>query len=376
MAVSPNHVSAEGDLHQTLCNNQQTPDAFKALCMDWGSCPTGFLQVQPMSDYTTLPFCVAKYEMKDDGSGAAVSKAKETPYVNLTKTQAIQKCTDIGTGFDLITNDQWQTLALSIEQVTSNWANGAVGNGDLNQGHSDGIPNRALEASKNDDKGCYETEQTCLSSKKTKVWHAQRRTHFFSSSGEVIWDLAGNVREWIKDENIFDYGDSEYISLITDSSHPNAGALSGGTTTISRTAKAQFGPSGDYASVFPSGNYGGMGRLTIVRQGSITRGGIWSEEHHTGLFSTFTGYHTTQKDTGVGFRCTYDPYAGIPSRCTKPAQNGPCRAFLVRYYFDTTKNICKTFTYGGCMAPQTDYNRFDTEADCEATCSRSSSPSQ
>ena len=367
--VDSGYVSAEGDLTQTKCEKDQTPDAFKSLCMNWKDCPTGFLKIQPLSNYTSLPFCVAKYEMKDNGSGFAVSKAKNVPYVNLTKAQAIQKCTNIGTGFDLITNDQWQTLARNIEQVTSNWANASIGDGDLNQGHSDGIPNRALEASKNDNRGCYETGQACLSSKNVKVWHAQRRTHFFSSSKEPIWDLAGNVREWVKDENAINYGDAQYISLVTGSSHPTLGALSGGTTTISRTAKDQFGPSENFDNVFTSGNYGGLGRLIIVRQGSILRGGVWNEKNHTGLFSVLQGARSSHKGSDIGFRCAYDPYANIPSRCMKPAESGRCRAVFTRYYFDFTEGVCKTFNYGGCgFIPQTDHNRFDSEANCESVC--------
>lgn len=64
----------------------------------------------------------------------------------------LQSCT----GYSLITNAQWQTIARNIEQVSANWSGGSVGAGSLNRGHSDSAPNNALAASTDDDP-CYDT---------------------------------------------------------------------------------------------------------------------------------------------------------------------------------------------------------------------------
>ena len=63
---------------------------------------------------------------------------------------------------------------------------------------------------------------------------ANRRT-FTLSNKQVVWDLAGNVWERMKDDNDQNYGtDRVRISLITAVSHPVLRALSRGTTTTPR----------------------------------------------------------------------------------------------------------------------------------------------
>ncbi len=101
-------------------------------------CPENFIAVPSLSDYTTNSFCVMKYEAKNDGSGGAVSQATGTPYVNINRSNAIAKCIELGENYDLITNDEWQSLARNIELIASNWDTGTIGaSGGLNQGHSD-----------------------------------------------------------------------------------------------------------------------------------------------------------------------------------------------------------------------------------------------
>ena len=77
----------------------------------------------------------------------------------------------------------------------------------------------------------------------------QRRTHFLSN-GDVIWDLAGNAGEWIKDNHTFVYGADTFISLITDLLYPLINPENG------RSVKVQFGPSGNYENL-NGGEYGG-----------------------------------------------------------------------------------------------------------------------
>jgi len=101
-------------------------------------CPANFVAVPSLQDYTTNSFCVMKYEAKNDGSGNAISQAASLPYTSINRDNSITKCTDIGSGYDLITNDEWQSIARNIELVGSNWANGSVGGTEgLSTGHSD-----------------------------------------------------------------------------------------------------------------------------------------------------------------------------------------------------------------------------------------------
>jgi hypothetical protein len=135
---------------------------------------------------TTADFCAAKYEMKDNSG--ATSEPAGTPWsrsLNAAKTE----CANIGG--HLITNPEWMTLARNIESTAVNWSSGTVGTGSLNTGHSDDGPFFRQEAS-TDDNPCVNTNNVCSPT----VWHSQRRTHVLSN-GEVIWDVAGNVAEFV-----------------------------------------------------------------------------------------------------------------------------------------------------------------------------------
>ena len=51
--------------------------------------------------------------------------------------------------------------------------------------------------------------------------------------------------------------------------------------------------------------------------------------------------------------------------CNLPADAGPCRASIQRFFFDFQNSLCKNFTYGGCKGND---NRFVTKQDCESAC--------
>lgn len=51
-------------------------------------------------------------------------------------------------------------------------------------------------------------------------------------------------------------------------------------------------------------------------------------------------------------------------RCTLEPDEGFCKAFVRKYYFDQNENTCKEFIWGGCggIVP------FETREDCQAAC--------
>ena len=272
------------------------------------TCPENFVGVPSLTGYTTNSFCVMKYEAKNAGAATTsdttddtpVSQAASTPWVNINRNDSITECTDLGGKYDLITNDEWQSIARNIELVSSNWANGSVGNaGGLSTGHSDNVPSGPRAASSDDNNACHETGDPCDGS----TWHSQRRTHTLSN-GEVVWDIGGNVYEWVKDTNTVNYGSDLGIAQITDATHPTPGSLSGGTTMTERKAKGHFGPSGDYTGL-DSDPWGGLGfgRLTgsvggVSRGGSIIFGGVFTVDLASSVSSKFYAH---------GFRCVYRP---------------------------------------------------------------------
>ena len=157
------------------------------------SCPSGFIPVpHDRSVGTTKAFCVMKYEAKDNGSGVAVSQAAGNPYVNLTIGDSQTKCTSLGAKYDLISNPEWMTIARNAEGVGANWEAGTSGSGAMFRGHSDNSAGALSAAADNDPyNGTGNTNIQAMYSGKE-----QKRT-FTLSNGEVIWDLSGNVFEWV-----------------------------------------------------------------------------------------------------------------------------------------------------------------------------------
>ena len=294
ISITANHSSSDGD---------KATQASKEITNNF-ICPANFVAVPSLQDYTTNSFCVMKYEAKKDSENNAISQAASTPWVSINRDDSIAKCQAMmggAAGYDLITNDEWQSIARNIEFVKSNWATGSVGDsGGLSTGHSDASLSSVLAANSDDNIACHATGQTCSSS----TWHIRRRTHTLSN-GEVVWDIAGNVYEWVKDNNtVNNYGSNSNMSEVTDSTHTFSGSLNEGTTTTSRTAKGHFGPSEDYTT-FISAPWGGFGFGWFFGGASgITRGGAYQAS--PGAF-TVTLTNQMLSTATLGFRCAYHP---------------------------------------------------------------------
>lgn len=253
-------------------------------------CPDNYIFVPALAGYTTLDFCVAKYEMKNDGYGMPTSVAAGLPWVSIDRPTARAKCKALGVGFDMISNSQWQSIARNIAGVASNWSGGAVGGaGELNRGHSDDSPSNAIAASTDDTSGnCANTGETCSST----VWDTQRRTHTLSN-GNVIWDLAGNVVEWVTNDSDVSNGANAYISTLSD------GLL----------RQTRFGAAtGTICTTSGSSPYCGMGQGTFAAtNGGVHRGGEWSSGIPTGIFAVSLSTSISFGSASKGFRCVFIP---------------------------------------------------------------------
>ncbi|KAM4539408.1 collagen, type XXVIII, alpha 1a [Odontesthes bonariensis] len=52
-------------------------------------------------------------------------------------------------------------------------------------------------------------------------------------------------------------------------------------------------------------------------------------------------------------------------QCSQPLDPGPCRQYIIRWYYDPEANACAQFWYGGCQGSA---NNFETETTCRNTC--------
>ncbi|MFZ3009862.1 MAG: prepilin-type N-terminal cleavage/methylation domain-containing protein [Candidatus Microsaccharimonas sp.] len=189
------HIASSGNPTDGPCSGH-TGTAPTTLA-DGTSCPTNYILIPGSSLFHTDAFCTMKYEAKiqgnDIGSTAYVStmvadsRPTGTPWVNISQTNAIAEATALGTGYHLITEDEWLTIAHNVLSVNSNWSGGTVGSGFIYSGHNDNVPTNSLAATTDDNDGYNGTGQTTGSN--------QRRT-LTLTNGEVIWDMAGNVNDW------------------------------------------------------------------------------------------------------------------------------------------------------------------------------------
>ncbi|XP_069589432.1 collagen alpha-3(VI) chain isoform X4 [Ranitomeya imitator] len=54
-----------------------------------------------------------------------------------------------------------------------------------------------------------------------------------------------------------------------------------------------------------------------------------------------------------------------PEACKLPKEEGTCREFALKWYYDSETNSCARFWYGGCGGNE---NRFSTQKECEKIC--------
>jgi formylglycine-generating enzyme required for sulfatase activity len=305
-------------------------------------CPEGFIKVPGNPLYSTSDFCLMKYDAKctntnpacvtkegvyrNDLPGCAcqgnfqvVSTPEGAPITYIPEddgTAESAKAYCKNAGWHLVTNNEWMTVARNVEQVDANWCNRDgtdCGNSPgtpgkiLANGHNDSVPNYALPAS-TDDKPCFGT--TSDKSNTCGGKSSQKRT-LTLSNGEIVWDMAGNVWQWIdteitrKDEpqsKIFGHWDyrnewSEFAPGANPSVIVSDGILS----------DKDFRPSN------PSWNSSqGIGRVYHFTQFGDTdttlyttiRAGNWRHGFDSGIFTIH--FSPVASKTGiddVGFRC-------------------------------------------------------------------------
>ena len=257
-------------------------------------------------------FCVMKYEAKikgnDDGNQTyspalmAESRPTGTPWVNISQTNAIAEAATLGDGSHLITETEWMTLAADVLSVKYNWSGGAVGRGFIYSGHNDNAPANALAASPDDEDGYYGTGDQAPGN--------QRRT-LYLRSGDVIWDIAGNVYDWTTEVisgahpglpsddttgTLFEWrewndSNMEWSDpvIFPGNSRPNALATVPGLSGITQWTSVQ-----------------GIGKIYTNRYQTASpafrRGGLWGNIDSAGILALTLNTSPATANIGIGFR--------------------------------------------------------------------------
>lgn len=216
------------------------------------TCPTGYILVPGDNTFGTTDFCIMRYEAKawqdDNGDGLVsdseldemiwnridltnwslgdslsgthlpASAFEKVPWMlsaedawssclNLnSEVSASDRLADVnGDGtYALTSNDEWMTLAYNVENQAENWSSGVVGVDCLKQGNSDA--------------NTCNGNASAFAGADPINWHVLPSGHTSSNNDlaklilnnqEEIWDMAGNVSEWID----FDASDSSYTGI-------------------------------------------------------------------------------------------------------------------------------------------------------------------
>ncbi len=231
--------------------------------------------IQKSCESGWIPFgnrCIMQYEAKSV-SGVATSRASGTPWVDIDQNQAKVECEKIGA--HLITNAEWMAIARDIESVSSNWS-GTI----LNRGNSDS--SAAMNGT-------------------NPLSGINKRTHTLSN-GQVIWDFAGNVWEWV----------DETKTTAELPSYAETWREFNSITYNTYVPYTEIGPGGTYTT--PSSN--GLGRIYTDNNASwsnntpydnnihaFLRGGYWDNGAIAGVFALNLFHSPTSLNTTLGFRC-------------------------------------------------------------------------
>lgn len=332
-------------------------------------CPPGFVLIPGNSHYATEDFCLMKYEAKcalasdptngmepalgdtcsgesgshrfftykNSGSGCACANDKHVvstpsgfpvayiPQSNNTPNNAKNYCSTLG--WHLITNNEWMTVARDVEGVSANWCDLNGTNCDfppgtkgkiLANGHNDnnGINgNDSALIAGNDDQPCLGT--TTDHSNMCGGPGSQKRT-LTLSNGEVLWDFAGNVWEWI-DATVARKDEPQSATSGTRDRGWLKSDFAPGSLQSVITDNGQ-GPSMGYDAFRPSNPTwnatNGVGRIyhfgsinpdTNTTAYAFIRSGNWKHGADDGAFTIHLSPEPTHSANDVGFRCVTVP---------------------------------------------------------------------
>lgn len=292
---------------------------------DYPDCPEGYTYVPP-TDYTgenAGNFCVMQFEAKNE-SGVPVSKPTDEPWTNLTITQARNACQSLGDDFDLINNEQWATVAHTIETNPGSWffpdSSPFQSRGCFTAGWKS-VTSLNNNFTTCDDGGLYADSETRLGLMFGDDNRIGIEFHTLGGETATIWNFAGNANEFVLhrfDENsIFTTPKENQLFSIEDGADANTAGLLKQFWEFEYPDNDQthwFGINHHFS--YNKGSYSEQFRLPhdaiLIRGGNgLGQGG--------GMFSFSFMHGLDFSNDFTGFRCTYNGLRSVEE--SFPVQN-------------------------------------------------------
>ena len=318
-------------------------------------CPTGYVPVPGNAIYNTNyastgGFCVMKYEAKVDENSDGIGDSNvsciydggsyntwkavnsdgtqktgcDIDFVNRTIVSSAQgypltyiaqdyssdyidakrACAGLGNNYHLITNGEWMTIVRNIELQPQNWSSGVVGQGQLKSGNTGTAYTN----------GSYDGANPEYTAKTS----ADETAKLVLSNGSEVWDLSGNVWEWVdKTSTLAEQPDLAFDSndeLFTGGSYVEYS----GSYTYDESTKYLVGSDyfnyKDYRSINSLWNSGqGIGRIYTNSNSTSTsvrawlRGGHWFYGTSAGALALSLSNDPSLQHYLYGLRCVVVP---------------------------------------------------------------------
>ena len=295
-------LNGSNNYNFSFCNNSKAPSLGGEWILVFGNPTLG-----------TNDFYVMKYEVKfknlagkvqdstyktwnwqgSTGDMSIISSPNYRPIANISQTEARTACSSFGSGYHLITDAEWITIARLAERNPSNWANGIIGS---NVSSGGGMYRGNVNL--NDNISCGNGSVLDGNSVGTNCLVGSRNKRTLNISGNMIWDFSGNVWE----------RDNDTISANTGGNLGKSGWNWYEWSSISNPLN--YGPTNhSFNSVNGVGIVytGGESGSTLY---GFLRGGHWyfgakMLDTSAGVFAL--GLYDTPSDqySDVGFRCSY-----------------------------------------------------------------------
>ena len=271
-----------------------------------GSCPSDFSFVNGRKILETDDFCVMTHEAYEIGGNinliSTTPSSLGTLKSNIPAMDAARACKALGVNYELIDNNQWVTLASELAGIPSNWTGGTIGAGMVYRGHSDN--SRSMACPSAGELNTAYLEGSDCSEMTSDDDQSQRRYHTLSS-GDVIWDISGNLREWV------DY----YVDLKPVSSTQSGYVELNSVSDFGSMSGLEFFPKNiPLMSSWQASEGMGQYKAGSGGQGYPVRGGGFSENMRAGLFALDLS-NGSGNSSDIGFRCVLNaPLGGHSDR--------------------------------------------------------------